>query len=82
MANVIIHNEERQSAVEYVAQKYGIDTRDPAMREAAEITAREKPGGCRKSTEQKEVFLMNVTHLPEDGTKFYPLRGHGEDHQL
>ena len=39
MANVIIHNEERQSAVEYVAQKYGIDTRDPAMREAAEIAA-------------------------------------------
>lgn len=39
MANVIIRNEQRRADAEYIAQKYGIDRRDPAMREAAEISA-------------------------------------------
>ena len=38
MANVIIQDERRQADIEYVAKKYGIDT-NPAMREAAEVTA-------------------------------------------
>lgn len=39
MANVIIPDERRQADIEYVAKKYGIDTSNPAMREAAEVTA-------------------------------------------
>lgn len=39
MANVIIQDERRQADIEYVAKKYGIDTNNPAMREAAEVTA-------------------------------------------
>lgn len=39
MANVIIPNEQRRADAEYIAEKYGIDRRDPAMREAAEISA-------------------------------------------
>ena len=39
MANVIIREESRKEDVEYIAKKYGIDTRDPAMREAAEVAA-------------------------------------------
>ena len=56
MANVIIHNEERQSAVEYVAQKYGIDTRDPAMREAAEITAVRSQDAVEKAQNRRRYF--------------------------
>lgn len=37
--NVIIQDERRQADIEYVAKKYGIDTNNPAMREAAEVTA-------------------------------------------
>lgn len=56
MANVIIHNEERQSAVEYVAQKYGIDTRDSAMREAAEITAVRSQEAVEKAQNRRRYF--------------------------
>ena len=39
MANVIIQDERRQADIEYVAKKYGIDTNNPAMSDAAEVTA-------------------------------------------
>lgn len=39
MANVIIPNQTRREDAEYIAKKYGIDRRDPAMREAAEVAA-------------------------------------------
>lgn len=39
MANVILPNERRRADAEYIVRKYGIDTRDPAMREAAEVAA-------------------------------------------
>lgn len=48
MANVIIQDERRQADIEYVAKKYGIDTNNPAMREAAEVTAvRSREGNKR-----------------------------------
>lgn len=56
MANVIIRSEERQSAVEYVAQKYGIDTKDPAMREAAEITAERSREAVEKAQNRRRYF--------------------------
>jgi len=39
MANIILPNQSRQEHAEYIAKKYGIDTSDPAMREAAEVSA-------------------------------------------
>lgn len=39
MANVIIPNQTRREDAEYIAKKYGIDRKDPAMREAAEVAA-------------------------------------------
>lgn len=39
MANVIIKDESRAADVEYIAKKYGIDTSNPEMREAAEVAA-------------------------------------------
>ena len=40
MANVIIQDERRQAETSSMfARKYGIDTNNPAMREAAEVTA-------------------------------------------
>ena len=41
MANVIIQDERRQADIEYVAKKYGIDTNNPAMREATAVRSRE-----------------------------------------
>ena len=39
MANVIIPNAGRRETAMYIAKKYGINTKDPAMREAAEVAA-------------------------------------------
>lgn len=47
MPNLIFQNEKRKADTDYVAEKFGIDRRDPAMREAAEITA----ARCREAVE-------------------------------
>ena len=39
MANVIIPNQERRAEAEHIMKSYGVDRSDPAMREAAEVTA-------------------------------------------
>ena len=39
MANVIIPNAGRRETAMYIAKKYGINTKDPAMRDAAEVAA-------------------------------------------
>lgn len=39
MANVIIPNQERRAESEHIMKSYGVDRSDPAMREAAEVTA-------------------------------------------
>ena len=39
MANVIIPNEQRREEAEHILKTYGADRNDPAMREAAEISA-------------------------------------------
>lgn len=39
MANVIIPNQTRREDAEYIAKKYGVDCKDPAMQEAAEVAA-------------------------------------------
>ena len=71
MANVIIQDERRQADIEYVAKKYGIDTNNPAMREAAEVTA-------VRSREAMEMGRTQITHLPEDGKNFIPYEVSGK----
>ena len=39
MANVIIRKEETKRCAERIMEQYGVDKRDPAMREAAYSTA-------------------------------------------
>ncbi|MBR1744369.1 MAG: hypothetical protein IJ733_21420 [Lachnospiraceae bacterium] len=39
MANVIIKNDDRARCAEKIMEQYGVDKRDPAMREAAYATA-------------------------------------------
>ncbi len=39
MANIIVKNDDRRKEEEYVMKSYGVDRRDPSMREAAEIAA-------------------------------------------
>ena len=39
MANIIVKNDDRRKEEEHVMRSYGVDRRDPSMREAAEITA-------------------------------------------
>lgn len=56
MANVIIHNDEQIEAVKYVADKYGIDMNDPAMREAAEITAARSQEAVEKAQNRRRYF--------------------------
>ncbi|MDO4305764.1 MAG: hypothetical protein Q4C77_02940 [Eubacteriales bacterium] len=56
MANVIIKNESRREDVEYIAKKYGIDTKDPAMREAAEIAAARTNEAVRMAGNRRKYF--------------------------
>lgn len=56
MANIIIPNEERRRETAYVAQRFGVDTRDPAMREAAEISAARTREAVEKSKERRRYY--------------------------
>lgn len=56
MANVIIPNETRQEDVKYIAEKYGISTSDPAMREAAEITAARSREAVEMAQKRRRYF--------------------------
>lgn len=39
MANIIIPDESRKAEADHILKQYGVDPGDPAMREAAEISA-------------------------------------------
>ncbi len=39
MANIIIPNRQRAADADHILKSYGVDRKDPAMREAAEIAA-------------------------------------------
>ncbi|MDO4305974.1 MAG: hypothetical protein Q4C77_04005 [Eubacteriales bacterium] len=56
MANVIIPNDTRREDVEYIAKKYGIDTNDPAMREAAEVTAARSREAVEMAQQRRRYF--------------------------
>ncbi len=58
MANIIIHDEGRREETEYVMKQYGVNPRDPAMREAAEITVARTREAVEKGNqmEQRRIY--------------------------
>ena len=69
MANVIIQDERRQADIEYVAKKYGIDTNNPAMREAAEVTAVRSREAMEMGRTQRRYCLLYTSNLPGESEK-------------
>lgn len=56
MANVIIPNGVRKAEAEHIMQKYGVDRRDPAMRDAAEVLAARTGEAVRKANERRRYY--------------------------
>lgn len=56
MANIIIPNERRRADTEYVAEKFGIDRKDPAMMEAAEVTAARSREAAEMACNQRRRY--------------------------
>lgn len=56
MANVIIKNENRKADAEHIMKTYGVDRRDPAMREAAEIAAARTNEAVRMSQNRRRYL--------------------------
>ena len=56
MANVIKKNENRKADAEHIMKTYGVDRRDPAMREAAEIAAARTNEAVRMSQNRRRYF--------------------------
>ncbi len=56
MANLIIKNDERRADAEHIMKTYGVDRRDPAMREAAEIAAARTNEAVRKAQNRRRYF--------------------------
>lgn len=56
MANVIIPNKERQANAEYIMKSYGVDRRDPAMREAAQVAAARTNEAVRVAENRRKYY--------------------------
>ena len=56
MANGIIKNENRKADAEHIMKAYGVDRRDSAMREAAEIAAARTNEAVRMSQNRRRYF--------------------------
>lgn len=56
MANVIIPNEERRASAEHVMKSYGVDRKDPDMREAAEIAAARTNEAVRMAENRRRYY--------------------------
>lgn len=56
MANIILKDEKRQEEAEYIAKKYGVDKRDPAMMEAAEISAARTFEAVKAANERRRYY--------------------------
>ena len=58
MANIIIPNSDRKADTMHVAKKYGVDLNNPAMREAAEITAARSREAIQKGQNRRSLSNM------------------------
>lgn len=56
MANIIIPNGVRKAEAEHIMQSYGVDRRDPAMREAAEVSAARTSEAIAKSQDRRKYY--------------------------
>lgn len=56
MANVIIKNADRRKDEEHVMKSYGVDHRDPAMREAAEVAAARSREAVNMAQNRRRYF--------------------------
>lgn len=56
MANIIIPNGVRKAEAEHIMNSYGVDRRDPAMREAAEITAARTQEAVRQASQTRRYY--------------------------
>lgn len=56
MANIIIKDEERRKDAQFIMEKYGVDKRDPAMREAAEIAAARTNEAIQMSQKRRKFY--------------------------
>lgn len=56
MANIIIPNEQRKRETEHVARQFGADMKDPAMREAAEISAVRTREAIESSRDRRRYY--------------------------
>lgn len=56
MANVIIPNGVRKAEAEHIMQAYGVNRNDPAMREAAEITAARTNEAIRSAENRRRYY--------------------------
>ena len=77
MANINVKNDDRRKEEEHVMRSYGVES----TRSVHEGSGGDRSGPYQRSSkhgsEQKEVFMMKVTHLPEDGTILSPMRSWG-----
>lgn len=56
MANVIIKNEEAQRTADKIMEQYGVNKKDPSMRDAAYTTARLQEEAI-KQAETRRIYL-------------------------
>lgn len=56
MANIIIPNGVRKAETEHILRSYGADRRDPAMREAAEVTAARTNEAIRSAQNRRRYY--------------------------
>ena len=57
MANIIVKNDDRRKEEEHVMRSYGLDRRDPSMREAAEIAAARTREAVNMAQNRRRYFL-------------------------
>ena len=56
MANVIIPNADRKADAEHIMKTYGVDRKDPAIREAAETAAARSNEAVSMARDRRRYF--------------------------
>ena len=56
MANIYVPDQERRDTANRIMEQYGVDRRDPAMREAAEVVAARQEEAIDKAKATRRYF--------------------------
>ena len=70
MATIIIKSEQRKADERQVMKAYGINPKDPAMREAAEVAAARSREVLNRQGKERRYYKMIIKHQPETGKNF------------